>query len=155
DDGNLNDDDGCDSRCRYEIPSTGADAFNEKEPNGDFQSANVLRIPTAIGTFSVKGQIGGPCDTDVLSVRVPPGATLHAFMRTEPSGPCTPATPAVMMSVVDGQGVVLTTGGPSDESGACPSLRWAPVEGGEYYLQFATSDSTAPFKYQLEVEVSN
>ena len=86
-DSNNTDGDGCDSKCRPEIKGTGSEA----EPNGDTFGANVLRFNDA--PVIVKGQIGGPCDTDMYSVQIPAGGSVRAVMRNEAGAPCTADLP--------------------------------------------------------------
>ncbi len=154
DDGNITDGDGCDSRCRYEISNAGATAFTEAEPNGDTFSANVVHIPGDLGTVTIKGQTGGPCDTDVFAVKVPAGETLQAIMRNEANVACPAGVPTVAMKISDAQGSTLATGVPSAQSGTCPTVTLGPVAAAaEYYVSFATDNSTTPFKYQLEIDL--
>lgn len=136
DDGNLTDGDGCDSRCRAEIPSGGG----EVEPNDDETGANVVAAPG-----SVLGYIGGRCDRDYFAVTHGGGPLVATLAAQE--GPC--AAPSATLELLDASGAVLALGAPA---GALCARLEATAGAGELWLR-VDADPTAPaFEYEVRLE---
>jgi cysteine-rich repeat protein len=148
DDGNVTASDACDDLCRAVL----SDGDSEAEPNGDRHGANVLRIEN--GDAGIRGNLGGPCDTDFFTVRVPEGAVLRATMLSEVGNPCQDVVP-VELRVLDD--TLAQRGRVEGADGACPvfdSTGGGALPAGDYFVALRTRSPGAPFAYQLRIEIA-
>ncbi len=136
DDGNTEDGDGCDSRCRAELAS----GESEAEPNDDPTGANVVSAP---GIF--RGYIGGRCDQDYFAI-AHGGGPLVATLGGQ-DGACT--APSASLELLDDAGAVLATGAPEGE--LCARLETSSPPG-ELWLRVDADPESEAFQYEVSIE---
>jgi cysteine-rich repeat protein len=156
-DGNRNPGDGCDERCRAEL--SGPEAL-EVEPNDDFTDPNVLLIPSAGGTLTVQGRLGGRCDFDMFAVTVPAGASVRATMLDVNGMPCGMLEPSYRMAWVLPDGRTEGGLGVARMDNRCPSITEAEAFSqrvsteGQYFLRVTTArDEANGRNYRMRVEL--
>jgi hypothetical protein len=146
DDGNTNETDDCDNKCRKVLNTSETEA----EPNGDPYGANVLRL--AANTIQVRGRLGGPCDTDYYAVSVPQGAALTVSLVNEQGGVCAglPSTEIRLLNAGFVQQASVASTCPVFEATTPGTTNLAA---GEYFLAVRTTASGPTFNYLLRATV--
>jgi cysteine-rich repeat protein len=149
DDGNTNKNDGCDDQCRSVL----ADNAQEAEPNGDQYGANVVQVPVN-GQATIRGNLGGPCDTDFFMVNVPQNAMLRATMLSDAGTACQ-GVPTAEMRLLDSSTAQRARA--EGAAGDCPSLDGSTsgnLPPGDYLVTVRTLAPSAPFFYRLRFEIA-
>lgn len=160
DDGNTDEEDGCDNLCRTELLDATA---NEVEPNDDVILANVVVLPGGTGEATVSGTLGGPCDADRYALQVPDGASILVTALGASGAACGAATPPMELVLTEigemgFQEWTLGAGTTGGAGGSCPSIEVGVpfatgLVAGEYQLTIEVDHDTARFEYQLRLEV--
>lgn len=125
DDGNLEGGDGCDERCRLEIPRSQSLA---QEPNDDLPGANVLNIGALPTAFSVRGVLEGPCDPEVFTFTVPSAAHATVRLLNAAGTPCAGLHPELAVDLQLLEGLVSVAQGQPSPDNECPSLPAHPLQ---------------------------
>lgn len=164
DDGNVHSGDGCDRRCRIEIPASDRAA---QEPNDDPSGGNVLALGPAPSTFRVRGTIESPCDPEVFSFASPEGARVTVRVLDAAGEACVAPPPEVHLDVQLLEGLTPIAVGQAGGDGACPAIAsralrpaesadappWVPAS---YHVRLATrapADAPPlPFTLELRLE---
>lgn len=158
DDGNRNEQDGCDNSCRVELLSASS---TEVEPNNDVIEANVVVLRGVTGEATVTGMLGGPCDSDRFAVQVPEGGSVIATVLGPAGSACGDMTPTLQLALTEpteggatlGMGVAGGAGGvycPSIEAGVSFA---AGLSAGEYQIALQADHDAELFGYQLRIQV--
>lgn len=164
DDANNASGDGCDARCRLEIPAAHHLAM---EPNDDLPGANVLQVGDLPATLSVRGVLEGPCDPEVFSFSVPRAAEAAVRVLGPTGAACTKLNPEVRIELHLLSGLVSVAQGQPTEDNACPSLppyALLPARGtaepawdeSTYHVRLATRgpEDAPPLEYVLEIDIA-
>jgi len=147
-DGNLDDGDGCDSRCRQEIEFDAS----EVEPNDESTAnANVLMFDGE--NARVTGEVGGKCDFDSFAVAVPANGAISAIV----SGDC---SYDMSLALVRRDGLTEIQA-VETAAGECPEIDGSEdfardLAAGVYFLRITTQrqDEPTPLAYTLDVQVT-
>lgn len=155
DDGNEVSGDGCDSRCRHELPLSGT--APEKEPNDDFLAANVLPVAAAgANGASATGTLAGRCDQDMFAVEVTAGGAIEAKLLTPAGLPCpASANGTLRIALVNPDGFTELLVGETKAGEGCPSIDTAvslpmnfALGAGTYFLK-VSANTDATVEYQV------
>jgi len=148
--------DGCDERCHSELS---AKVTGEVEPNDDCIGANVVLLDPAAPTLTVHGRLGGRCDFDTYSVRVPAGGAVQATLLDVTGAACAPTTPAMSLTFLMPDGHTIAGVVKGSDGAGCPAIGAAQtfatgLAEGTYYVRISTNaDVATAFDYQLQLQL--
>ncbi len=158
DDGNLVPGDGCDDRCRAEIP----DSTAEKEPNDEPPAnANVLAFGPSVTppglVAHATGQVGSKCDFDSYAFTAIGGESLNVVVTGVGGGACS-VDLRLQLVGADGLTPVATV---DSAAGTCPSIAGTEpfataLTAGAHFVRLTTQVENEPtaFDYALAVTVT-
>lgn len=157
DDGNRDEQDGCDNLCRVELFDA---TSSEVEPNDDTIEANVIVLAGGTGETTVSGALGGACDSDSYMLRVPEGGSIVATALDASGAPCGATTPPMELVLSEGgeMEVTLGVGTPGGAGGSCPSIEVGAsfamgLAAGEYFITVEADHNAEIRDYQILLQV--
>jgi cysteine-rich repeat protein len=138
DDGNFNDDDGCDLECNFQS--------SEDNPNGSLNQADPYQPPAYYGSVSSEN------DRDTVSIDVPAGYMLVAQTSDLGDGACSQLQMDTFLELFDDAGDLVAD---DDDSGIgfCAALVAPGLPEGEYFVRLTGSGGSSDFFYRLEIEL--
>lgn len=139
DDGNLEPGDGCDARCRFELPESGRAAL---EPNDGLADGNVLALSAPPSSFRIRGTLEGSCDPEVFTFSLPAQTQVAIRMLDETGEACAALHPEVSvdMQLFSGQ-VSIAQGRPQDDN-ACPVIATVSLPAADDTAHLPSSSTT-------------
>ncbi len=155
---------GCDVLCRRLLT---AGTVAEGEPNDIFTGVDVIEMTEGMGSVTVTGSVGGPCDEDHYALLVPEGASLSVGMFAPGGKPCADDTPTIELPLVDflapGGPLAIGTGKVVTDAGGCPSIEAAgpdpdfdfarQLPESEYHLIINAFETEQSIPYEIVFEI--